>query len=244
MLIVPAIDIKNGQCVRLRKGDMNSEIVFSDSPLEVAHQWSEQGARRLHLVDLDGAVGGQLGVKDTISTIAKQYPQMKIQVGGGIRNGNDIEQVLSLGAHYAILGTLAVRNTPLAINLCRQFRQRVIISIDAQHGQVATNGWLKSSALAIDDLVGAFADCAAAIIYTNIERDGMLNGCAVEETRTIAQLSSLPVFASGGVSSLNDIAEIAQYVAEGICGMVIGRALYENKINLAEAIKKYGQTTS
>ena len=236
MLIIPAIDLKDGQCVRLRQGDMSQATVFGDNPVDFARHWISQGARRLHLVDLNGAFAGEPVNAESVAAIAKALPKLPIQIGGGIRSGDTIEYYLNVGVHYVIIGTKAVKDPDFVREMCRQFPGRIIVGLDAKAGLVATDGWAEVSTMKATALAQQFAaDGAEAIIYTDIARDGMMQGVNIEATVTMAKSSKLPVIASGGVTTIADIKQLKLQAHRGISGAITGRALYEGTLNLTEA---------
>ena len=206
MLIIPAIDLKDGKCVRLRQGRMGDSTIFNGSPLEMAGRWIAAGARRLHLVDLNGAFAGNPVNSEAITEIAKSYPQVPIQIGGGIRNAATIEAYLNAGVEYVIIGTRAVKDPSFVTEMCRQFPGHVIVGIDAKKGLVATDGWAKISEVKATDLAKKFEnDGVSAIIYTDIDRDGMMQGVNVESTVKMAKASLIPVIASGGITNMDAV---------------------------------------
>lgn len=234
--LIPAIDLKQGQCVRLRQGRMEDSTVFSDDPVAMATQWVEQGASRLHLVDLDGAFEGKPMNASVVTAISKQFPDLPIQIGGGIRTVETVEEYLAAGVSYVIIGTQAVRNPPFVNELCNKFPGHVIVGIDAKDGMVAVEGWAEASTTAADDLAKKFEDQGvSAIVYTDISRDGMMQGVNVEATENLAKAISIPVIASGGVTNIDDIKNINQVKQSGIEGVIIGRAIYEGTLTLLEA---------
>lgn len=236
MLVIPAIDLKEGQCVRLRQGLMDQSTVFSDDPVGMAAQWVEQGARRLHLVDLDGAFAGKPVNGAAITAIAKRFPDLPIQIGGGIRSMETIEHYLDAGVSYVIIGTKAVEEPEFVREACRLFPGKVIVGLDAKEGLVATDGWAEVSSVKATDLAAQFAgDGVTAIVYTDIARDGMMSGVNVEATVEMAKASPIPVIASGGVSRLDDIKALQAESHHGILGAITGRAIYEGTLDLAEA---------
>lgn len=236
MLLIPAIDLKEGKCVRLRQGRMDDSTVFSDDPVAMATQWVEQGARRLHLVDLDGAFAGKPMNMNVIEAIAKAHPDVPIQVGGGIRDEDTVQAYLDAGVQYTIIGTKAVSAPHFVNDLCLEFPGHIIIGLDAKDGKVAIDGWSKLSNHDVIDLAQHFeADGVAAIVYTDISRDGMMQGVNVEATRRLAEAIHIPVIASGGVTDINDIKALCETDEEGIQGAILGRALYEGSIDLSEA---------
>lgn len=238
MQIIPAIDLKDGQCVRLRKGMMEDSTVFSNDPVAVARQWVEQGARRLHLVDLNGAFAGKPVNGAVVTAIAKAFPELPIQIGGGIRSAETIRHYLDAGVTYVIIGTKAVKEPQFVTDMCREFPGAIIVGLDAKNGFVATDGWAEVSAMKATELAKRFeADGVNSIVYTDIDRDGMMQGVNVEATVAMAMASSLPIIASGGITNLDDIkALLAQANAgAGICGAITGRAIYEGTLDLAAA---------
>jgi phosphoribosylformimino-5-aminoimidazole carboxamide ribotide isomerase len=236
MLIIPAIDLKDGQCVRLRQGLMEDSTVFSDDPVAMATQWVEAGTRRLHLVDLNGAFAGEPVNGEVVQAIARAYPQLPIQIGGGIRSLETIEAYVKAGVSYVIIGTKAVREPEFVGEACKAFPGRVIVGLDAKNGLVATDGWAEVSDVQATDLAKQFdALGVSAIVYTDIARDGMMQGVNVEATVQMAQASSIPVIASGGITNMEDIKALAAVSAKGICGAITGRAIYEGTLDVREA---------
>ncbi|WP_049723240.1 1-(5-phosphoribosyl)-5-[(5-phosphoribosylamino)methylideneamino]imidazole-4-carboxamide isomerase [Gilvimarinus polysaccharolyticus] len=236
MLIIPAIDLKDGQCVRLRQGLMDDSTVFSDDPVAVAAQWVKAGCRRLHLVDLNGAFAGTPVNGEVVTAIAKAYPKLPIQIGGGIRSKETIEHYLSAGVEYLIIGTKAVKEPEFISEICRDFAGHIIVGLDAKDGWVATDGWAEVSNVKATDLAKRFeADGVSAIVYTDIARDGMMQGVNVEATVAMARASSIPVIASGGITNMDDIRALSAVSGQGICGAITGRAIYEGTLDVAEA---------
>lgn len=236
MLLIPAIDLKDGQCVRLRQGQMDESKVYSTDPVAVAGQWVEQGTKRLHLVDLDGAFAGKPKNAGVIRQICETFPDVDIQVGGGIRDDDTIDAYLEVGVNYVIIGTSAVNTPHFVGDVCSEFPGHIIVGLDAKNGKVAIDGWSKLSNHDVVDMAQRFErDGVEAIIYTDISRDGMMTGVNVESTVELAQAIHIPVIASGGVSSLDDIRALCEVTDEGIQGAVIGKALYEDKFTYAEA---------
>ncbi len=238
MLLIPAIDLKDGQCVRLRKGVMSDSTVFSSDPVSVAKQWVDQGARRLHLVDLNGAFAGEPVNGEVVTAIAKAYPKLPIQIGGGIRSPETIEHYLKAGVNYVIIGTKAVKEPEFVSDMCRAFPGAVIVGLDAKSGFVATDGWAEVSEVKATDLAKQFeASGVSAIVYTDIDRDGMMQGVNVEATVEMAKASSLPIIASGGITNLDDIRALLASSGEGagIQGAITGRAIYEGTLDLQAA---------
>lgn len=236
MLIIPAIDLKDGQCVRLRQGLMEDSTVFGDNPVDFARQWVDQGCRRLHLVDLNGAFVGEPVNGDVVTDIAKAFPRLPIQIGGGIRSGETIEYYLQAGVDYVIIGTKAVKEPEFVGEMCKQFPGHIIVGLDAKDGLVATDGWAEVSELKATDLAKRFeSDGVSAIVYTDIARDGMMQGVNVEATVAMAQASSIPVIASGGITNMDDIKALKAQSHHGIMGAITGRAIYEGTLNVKEA---------
>ena len=236
MLVIPAIDLKDGKCVRLRQGRMEDETVFSEDPVAVAGRWVEAGARRLHLVDLNGAFAGKPVNRDVIEAIATAYPDLPIQVGGGIRDDDTVQAYLDAGVHYVIIGTKAVSAPHFINDLCLEFPSRIIVGLDARDGKVAIDGWSKLSHHDVIDIAQRFEeDGVSAIVYTDISRDGMMSGVNVEATVRLAQSIHVPVIASGGITDLKDIEALCEVADEGIMGAITGRAIYEGSLDFAEA---------
>mgnify|MGYP001816468104 FL=1 len=238
MLLIPAIDLKDGKCVRLRQGRMDDETVFADDPLDMAQRWVDAGARRLHLVDLNGAFAGQPVNTQVVRRIADAFPDVPIQLGGGIRDEDTVQLYLDAGVQYVIIGTKAVSAPHFINDLCLEFPGHIIVGLDAKDGKVAIDGWSKLSNHDVIDMAQHFErDGVEAIVYTDISRDGMMQGVNVEATVKMASEISTPVIASGGISTLDDIKALQAVAEEGIMGAIIGRALYEGSIDLAEAQK-------
>lgn len=236
MQLIPAIDLKEGKCVRLRQGRMDDDTVFSDDPVAMAGRWVEAGAQRLHLVDLDGAVAGEPRNRGVIEQIAREYPTVRIQVGGGIRTEKTIEGYLDIGVQYLIIGTQAVRDPHFIEEMAPAYPGHLIVGLDAKDGKVATDGWSKLSRHDVIDMAQRFeAFGIESIIYTDISRDGMMQGVNVESTAKLANSVSTEVIASGGVTNIDDIKNLLAADAD-IAGCILGRALYEGTLDLAEAI--------
>lgn len=236
MLIIPAIDLKDGACVRLRQGLMDDATVFSDDPVAMAAKWVEAGCRRLHLVDLNGAFEGQPVNGEVVTAIAKRYPNLPIQIGGGIRSLETIEHYVRAGVSYVIIGTKAVKQPEFVGEACRAFPGKVIVGLDAKDGFVATDGWAEVSSVQAVDLARRFeADGVSAIVYTDIAKDGMMQGCNVEATVALANASKIPVIASGGIHNISDIQKLLDTNTPGIVGAITGRAIYEGTLDVAEA---------
>ena len=236
MLIIPAIDLKDGQCVRLRQGLMDDSTVFSDDPVAMARRWVDAGCRRLHLVDLNGAFAGEPVNGEVVTAIAAAHPELPIQIGGGIRTLETIEHYVRAGVDYVIIGTRAVKEPAFVAEACAAFPGKVIVGLDAKDGLVATDGWAEVSEVRAADLARQFeSDGVAAIVYTDIARDGMMQGVNVEATVAMARASSIPVIASGGITNLDDIEALVAVADQGICGAITGRAIYEGTLDVAEA---------
>ncbi|MDX1697027.1 MAG: 1-(5-phosphoribosyl)-5-[(5-phosphoribosylamino)methylideneamino]imidazole-4-carboxamide isomerase [Thiohalobacterales bacterium] len=238
MLVIPAIDLKDGQCVRLRQGRMEDETVFSDNPVEVAGRWVAAGARRLHMVDLNGAFAGRPVNAAAIKAVAEAYPELPIQVGGGIRDEETVQAYLDAGVQYVIIGTRAVSAPHFVNDLCVEFPGHIIVGLDAKDGKVAIDGWSKLSHHSVIDLAQRFEqDGVEAIVFTDIGRDGMMSGINLDSTVELARSIHIPVIASGGITSIDDIRALCEVSDEGIIGAITGRALYEESLDLAEAQK-------
>ena len=236
MLVIPAIDLKDGHCVRLKQGRMDDDTVFSTQPVEVAGQWKNQGARRLHLVDLDGAFAGQPKNADVIHAICSAYPELPVQIGGGIRNIDTAEAYVEAGVSWVIIGTQAVKEPAFVAQLCQAIPGQVIVGLDAKEGMVATEGWAEVSNVTAVSLAKQFEDTGvSAIVYTDISRDGMMQGVNVEQTAALADAINIPVIASGGVTNQNDIDALIKAADRGVAGTIVGRAIYEGTLDLASA---------
>lgn len=236
MLLIPAIDLKDGKCVRLRQGRMEDSTVFSDDPVAMAARWVDAGARRLHLVDLNGAFAGRPVNAQVIRRIAQTFPDLPIQVGGGIREEQTVETYLDAGVRFVIIGTKAVQEPGFINDLCVEYAGHIIVGLDAKDGRVAVDGWSKLSKHDVIDLARIFERYGVeAIVYTDISRDGMMQGVNIQATVRLAQAISIPVIASGGVSTLEDVRALCAVESEGVMGAIIGRALYDGAIDLVEA---------
>jgi len=234
VLLIPAIDLKDGQCVRLRQGRMEDDTVFSDNPVEMATRWVKAGGRRLHLVDLNGAFAGEPVNGAVIRAIAAAHPGVPIQVGGGIRDEATIEAYLKAGVSYCIIGTQAVKEPEFVARACAAFPGHVIVGIDAKEGMVAINGWAEVTDQEVTALARRFQDDGvSAIVYTDIGRDGMLSGPNVEATAALANAISIPVIASGGITDIGDIEALCKADTDNIMGAITGRAIYEGTLDLA-----------
>ena len=237
MLLIPAIDIKNGKCVRLRQGDMGDETVYNDDPVAMATKWVGLGAKRLHIIDLDGAVSGRPVNADIIHDIAEEHPDIEIQAGGGIRDEDTIQTYLDVGVNYVIIGTRAVTTPHFVSDICLEFPGHVIVGLDAKNGKLATNGWSKLSHHDVIDIAQRFEqDGVSAIIFTDIGRDGMMSSVNIDTSVELARAVTIPVIASGGVKDLDDIKALCSVAAEGIAGAITGRAIYEGSLDLKEAL--------
>lgn len=236
MLLIPAIDLKDGKCVRLRQGRLDDETIFSDDPVAMAGRWVAAGAERLHIVDLNGAVQGFPVNADIIGRISEAHPDLEIQVGGGIRSFDAIQTYLDVGVDFVIIGTQAVRAPHFVDDACLEFPSHIIVGLDAKGGRVATDGWAQVSSQNAAELALRFEEAGVeAVVFTDIGRDGMMRGVNVEATRELARRVQLPIIASGGVTSLDDVRALCEGAAEGITGAIIGRALYEGAVDLTEA---------
>ncbi|MGX9934242.1 1-(5-phosphoribosyl)-5-[(5-phosphoribosylamino)methylideneamino]imidazole-4-carboxamide isomerase [Advenella kashmirensis] len=237
MLLIPAIDLKDGRCVRLRQGDLQDATIFSEDPVTVAEQWYDQGARRLHLVDLNGAVAGKPKNEDVIRAIVRAVgDDIPVQIGGGIRDLDTIERYLDFGIEYVIIGTAAVKDPGFLQDACSAFPGNIIVGLDARDGKVATDGWSKLTKHDVLDLGRKFEDYGVeSIIYTDIGRDGMLTGVNIEATVRLAQHVRIPVIASGGVTDLTDIEALCEVEQEGVEGVILGRSIYEGTLDFQAA---------
>jgi len=237
MLLIPAIDLKDGRCVRLRQGDMNDATVFSEDPAETALQWVEQGARRLHLVDLNGAIAGRPKNESAIRAIVDAVgARVPVQLSGGIRDLDTIERYLDDGLSFVIIGTAAVKNPGFLHDACGAFPGHIMVGLDARDGKVATDGWSKLTGHDVLDLARKFESYGVeAIVYTDIGRDGMLTGVNIAATVRLARELKIPVIASGGVASIDDVDKLCAVESEGVEGAILGRALYEGKLDFRAA---------
>ncbi|MFO8155372.1 MAG: 1-(5-phosphoribosyl)-5-[(5-phosphoribosylamino)methylideneamino]imidazole-4-carboxamide isomerase [Pseudomonadota bacterium] len=236
MLVIPAIDIQDGRCVRLRQGNMEDATVYGDDPVAMADRWVAAGARRLHLVDLDGATAGEPKNAEAVRRICAAHPELPVQIGGGIRDTATAGAYIEAGVSYVIIGTRAVSAPHFVNDLCLEFPRHVIVGLDARDGKVAIDGWSKLSQHDVTDLAQRFeADGVEAIIYTDIGRDGMLSGVSMDSTVELARSVRIPIIASGGVTSLDDIRALCAVADEGVVGAITGRAIYEGTLELAAA---------
>lgn len=234
--LIPAIDLKNGQCVRLRQGRMDDATIFSDDPLAMARHWVELGTQRLHLVDLDGAFAGKPKNGELVRQIVDAFPDVDVQIGGGIRDRDTAAAYLNVGVRYIIIGTQAVREPEFVDRLCAEFPDQIIVGLDAKDGYVATDGWADVSNTSAVELAKRFANAGvSAILYTDISRDGMLSGVNVAATAQLSQESGLPTIASGGVANIDDIHNLCAVTDQGVSAAILGRALYEHTLEFNEA---------
>ena len=245
MLLIPAIDLKDGHCVRLEQGDMDRATLFSEDPAAMAKHWVEQGARRLHLVDLNGAFAGKPKNESAIKSILKAVGgDIPVQLGGGIRDLETIERLLDDGLQTIIIGTAAVKNPGFLQDACVAFPGQIMVGLDAKDGKVATDGWSKLTGHEVIDLAKKYEDYGVeAIIYTDIGRDGMLGGINIEATLKLAQSVNIPVIASGGLTNMKDIDALCEIEPEGVMGVIAGRAIYNGNIDLGKA-QKYADELS
>ncbi len=239
MIIIPAIDIKDGHCVRLRQGVMENATVFSEDPVAMARQWKKLGARRLHVVDLDGAVAGKPKNEEVVRAIVQELgDDVPVQLGGGIRDLDTVERYLDDGVSFIIIGTAAVKTPGFLHDACYAFPGHVMVALDAKDGKIAVEGWSKMTRHDVIDLAKKFEDYGVeAIIYTDIGRDGMLSGVNVDATVELAKHLSVAVIASGGITNLDDVRALCAVASEGIVGAITGRAVYEGTLDFAEAQK-------
>lgn len=238
MIIFPAIDIKNGKCVRLFKGDMNKVTIFNDVASNQALEFQECGFKHLHIVDLDGAIEGKSVNTNTVKEILKKI-NIPTQLGGGIRNIKSIEQWINIGISRIILGTAALNNPDLVKQACKEFPNKIVVGIDSIDGKAASEGWVQSSNIKTIELAKRFEDCGVcAIIYTDISRDGTLNGVDLDGTRKLAEATTIPIIASGGISSIDDLIALQEIKKESFQGVIVGRALYDKKISISDLRQK------
>ncbi|MFP4193736.1 MAG: 1-(5-phosphoribosyl)-5-[(5-phosphoribosylamino)methylideneamino]imidazole-4-carboxamide isomerase [Desulfobacterales bacterium] len=242
MIVIPAIDIKGGRCVRLFQGEMDRETVFSDDPASMARRWAYEGAELIHVVDLDGAVEKRPRNLEAIERIVKQAAPVPVQVGGGIRDIETMEKYLDSGVARVVIGSAAIYDPEMVKNACKRFPERIVVGIDARNGKVAIEGWTKTTEMEAAKLGKQFEDAGvAAINFTDIERDGMRTGPNIEAIREFARAVEIPVVASGGVSCLDDIGRLAELEPDGVTGIITGRALYEGGLDLRSAIELLGR---
>ncbi|MGQ0554347.1 MAG: 1-(5-phosphoribosyl)-5-[(5-phosphoribosylamino)methylideneamino]imidazole-4-carboxamide isomerase [Nitrospiraceae bacterium] len=240
MLVIPAIDLKDGRCVRLRQGDMADETVYSDNVTEVASRWQQQGAGLIHVVDLNGAVDGEPKNLPQIESVMKAV-RVKVQVGGGIRTIDTVRRYLNAGVSRVVLGTAALTNRALLDQACQEFPRRIVLGLDARDGRIAVKGWTTVSEVNAIDLLKELSGCAiAAVVYTDIARDGMLNGPNIPALNEVAECSSFPVIASGGITRLEDLRAVRS-LGPKIEGAIVGKALYDGKLDLMAAVAALGK---
>jgi phosphoribosylformimino-5-aminoimidazole carboxamide ribotide isomerase len=245
MLLIPAIDLKDGHCVRLKQGDMDQSTTFGEDPVAVARRWFDAGARRLHLVDLNGAFAGQPKNLSVIKAILQEFgDELPVQLGGSIRDLDTIEKYIDAGMQYVIIGTAAVKDPGFLQNACTAFAGHIIVGLDAKDGMVATDGWSKITQHSVIDTAKRFEDWGVeSIIYTDIGRDGMLTGINIEATVKLAQAIKIPVIASGGLSGMADIEALCQVESEGVEGVICGRAIYSGDLDFAAAQEQADRLT-
>jgi phosphoribosylformimino-5-aminoimidazole carboxamide ribotide isomerase len=245
MLLIPAIDLKDGKCVRLRQGDLEDATIFSDDPVEVALRWTTLGAERLHLVDLNGAIAGKPLNESVIKAIlAEVGDDLPVQIGGGIRDLDTIERYLDAGISYVIIGTAAVKSPGFLQDACVAFPGNIIVGLDARDGKVATDGWSKLTKHHVSDLAKKFEDYGCeGIIYTDIGRDGMLTGVNIEATVALAQHVRIPVIASGGITNMTDIDALLAVEDQGVEGAILGRSIYEGTLDFKAALDRVREQT-
>ena len=243
MLLIPAIDLKDGHCVRLKQGDMDQSTIFGEDPAAIARRWADAGARRLHLVDLNGAFAGQPKNMGAIKAILKEVGgEMPVQLGGGIRDLETIENFIDAGMRYVIIGTAAVKNPGFLKDACTAFAGHIIVGLDAKDGKVATDGWSKLTGHEVADLAKKYQDWGVeSIIYTDIGRDGMLSGINIEATVKLAQSLTIPVIASGGLAGMNDIEQLCAVEKDGVEGVICGRAINSGDLDFAAAQERADQ---
>ena len=236
MLLIPAIDIKDGKCVRLRQGEMDDATIYGEDPVAMAARWVEAGARRLHLVDLDGAVSGKPENARVVHDIVEANPDIPVQVGGGIRDEDTIQAYLDAGVNYVIIGTRAVTTPHFVSDVCLEFPGHIIVGLDAKDGKLATEGWSKLSHHDAIDMAQRFEnDGVNSIVFTDIGRDGMMTNVNIESTLELCRQITIPVIASGGLSNIDDIKALCEVADEGIEGAITGRAIYEGTLDFKEA---------
>lgn len=239
MLIIPAIDVKGGKCVRLLQGDFNRTTIYSDHPAEMAVRWQQMGAKRIHVVDLDGSRTGSPQNMKVIAEIIRET-SVPVQVGGGIRSMKTIEDYMKIGVGRIILGTVALKNRDFLIGACERHKGSIILGIDARDGKVAVEGWMESADSSPVEIAKSYEGYGLdAIIYTDIKRDGMETGVNIESTKVMAESVNVPVIASGGVSGMHDIEKLVEVEASGIMGVITGKALYSGALDLKDAIDRF-----
>lgn len=238
MIVIPAVDLKEGKCVRLSQGDFGRATVYADDPAEMAEKWQKEGAKRIHIVDLDGSLAGSPKNAPQIAAIVRAV-SLPVQLGGGIRNMETIESYLAMGVRWVILGTAALRDEKFVREACRAYKGRIILGIDAANGKVAVQGWTEETSESPADLAGRYEqEGIAAVVYTDIRRDGMGTGVNVEATKALAQSISIPVIASGGVGGIEDIKKLREIEKYGVFGVIVGKALYSGALSLPLAMEE------
>lgn len=238
MLIIPAIDLKNGKCVRLLQGDFDLSTVYSDHPADIAARWQEKGAKRIHVVDLDGSRDGLPRNMDVIREIVRVV-DVPLQVGGGIRDMKTVNEYISMGVSYVILGTVALKDREFVLDACASHTGRIILGLDARGGRVAVEGWTESTDWSPVEVASGYEECGLdSIIYTDIQRDGMELGVNVESTKMLAESVNIPIIASGGVAGIHDIERLLEVADSGIMGVITGKALYTGALKLEDAIAR------
>ena len=238
MLPIPAIDIQNGKCVRLQKGDLSSTKIYFEKPIDAAAHWIKEGTKRLHLVDLDGAKSGKPENLKYVLEIKEKFPDINLQLGGGVRDLETLDLIFSSGVDHVILGSIAIKDKELFTKACTTFPDKIILGIDAINGFLAAEAWTEASKLSASELITYYKDLPIkSIIYTDINKDGMLSGPNLEETSEVAKLSPFPVIASGGIKDINDLISLSKI--PNVTGAICGVSLYENKINLKEALEMF-----
>ena len=238
MLPIPAIDIQNGKCVRLQKGDLSSTKIYFEKPIDAAAHWIKEGTKRLHLVDLDGAKSGKPENLKYVLEIKEKFPDINLQLGGGVRDLETLDLIFSSGVDHVILGSIAIKDKELFRKACTTFPDKIILGIDAINGFLAAEAWTEASKLSASDLISSYKELPIkSIIYTDINKDGMLSGPNLEETSEVAKLSPFPVIASGGVKDINDLINLSKI--PNVTGAICGVSLYENKINFKEALEMF-----
>ncbi len=240
--LVPAIDLKDGNCVRLKQGRMEDDTIFSDDVVATAERWVEAGTGRLHMVDLNGAFAGVPKNAEAVHAVCKAFPDLDVQIGGGIRTAEIAEHYIRAGVRWVIIGTQAVVDPEFVAHLCSEWPGKVMVGLDARDGKVAVNGWAEDSGIDAVELARSFeGNGVSGIVYTDISRDGMMQGFNAQATAALAESISIPVFASGGVSDYTDVDRLCDIAASGVAGAIVGRALYEGTIDLAEAQQRASQ---
>ena len=238
MLPIPAIDIQSGKCVRLQKGDLSSTKIYFDKPVDAATHWIKEGTKKLHLVDLDGAKSGKPENLECVLEIKEKFPDVNLQLGGGVRDLETLDLIFESGVDDVILGSIAIKDKELFTKACNTFPKKIILGIDAINGFLAAEAWTEASKLSASDLISSYKELPIkSIIYTDINKDGMLSGPNLEETNEVAKLAPFPVIASGGVTDINDLINLSKI--PNVIGAICGVSLYENKINLKEALEMF-----